>query len=84
MTACGSVISCPFTLSIGNGPGAGRFRWNAFISFQMSPIGVNRLNLDANECQDLVRSELKTRLQFAAALFVCLMVCFTHASFKLF
>ena len=48
-------------------PGGGRFRWNAFISFQMSPIGVNRLNLDANECQDLVRSELKTRLQFAAA-----------------
>ena len=47
----------------------------------MSPIGVNRLNLDANECQDLVRSELKTRLQFAAAcLYAWWCVSQTHVS----
>ena len=40
-------------------------RWGG--AHMCPPPAVRGLNLDANECQDLVRSELKTRLQFAAA-----------------
>ena len=67
MTCSGSVISCPLTLSEGNGPGGARLRWNALRSFQIFAVGVKRLNLDANDCQELVRSVLKIVLQDAAA-----------------